>query len=71
MIWNYRVMKKKNEEGAYDYGIYEVYYDEKGKVIGHTENAMTPVVPSEEGLKYELEIMLKALNKETLTYKEN
>jgi len=32
---------------------------------------MTPACPSEEGLKYELEIMLKALDKETLTYKED
>jgi len=70
-MWNYRVMKRKNEEGEYDYGIYEVYYDDKGKVISWTQNAMTPVCPSEEDLKYELEIMLKALSKETLIYEED
>ncbi|HLP10945.1 MAG TPA: hypothetical protein VK177_03375 [Flavobacteriales bacterium] len=67
--WNYRVMKKKNTEGQYEFGIYEVYYDENEKVISYTENSMTPVCGSAEALKYELEVrMREAFEKETLEY---
>lgn len=32
MSCNYSVMKRKNESGEYDFGIYEVYYDKNGNV---------------------------------------
>jgi hypothetical protein len=66
MHWNYRVMKKKNESGEYEFGIYEVFYDEEGKMKGCTEEPMTPVCKSAEDLKYELTVMLEAFNKDTL-----
>ena len=53
MTWNYRIMKRKNSEGDYDFGIYEVYYDDNGKVKGWTEDSMTPVCSSSDDLKYE------------------
>lgn len=69
MSWNYRVMKRKISESEFEFGIYEVYYDDNGRVKGYTENSMTPVVHTAEGLKYELEIMMKAFDKEVLEYK--
>ena len=71
MTWNYRVMKRKNEAGEYDFGIYEVFYDENGKVVSWTEESMTPVCPSEEDLEYELNLMREALKKDTLLYIED
>lgn len=70
MSWNYRIMKRKTSESDFEYGIYEVYYNDDGSVKCCTENSMTPVVDSPEGLKYELEIMLKAFDQEILEYKE-
>ena len=69
--WNYRVMKKKNVVGDYEFGIYEVYYDDNGNVNGWTKDSMIPVLPSEDDLRCTLDMMKAALNKETLIYKED
>jgi hypothetical protein len=71
MTWNYRVIKRKNQSGEYDFGIYEVYYDDKGSVVSWTKEPITPVCPSEEGLDHELNLMREALKKETLLYIED
>lgn len=70
MSWNYRVMKRLNSIGEFEYGIYEVYYDEKGNINGWTKKSLVPVCPSVEGLIYEFEIMKVAFKEETLIYKE-
>ncbi|TWV95670.1 hypothetical protein [Chitinophaga pinensis] len=70
MSWNYRVMKRKSESGEYDYGIHEVFYNEKGEVIFWTLESLVPVCPSEEGLREELHLMLKALKEETIVYED-
>ncbi|GAA3916511.1 hypothetical protein GO495_19595 [Chitinophaga oryziterrae] len=66
--WNYRVMKKLNEQGEYEFGIYEVYYDDNGKVISYTMDSLTPVRSSAEGLEEEFETMKRAFKEEVLTY---
>ena len=63
-------MKRKNSEGDYDFGIYEVYYDDNGKVKGWTEDSMTPVCSSSDDLKYEMKVMMRAFEKDTLEYVE-
>jgi len=70
MSWNYRIMKRKTAESEFEFGIYEVYYNEDGSVKGCSENSLTPVVDNPEGLKHEIEIMLKAFDHEILEYKE-
>lgn len=69
--WNYRVMKRKNEQGEFDFGIYEVYYRDDGSIQSHTVESMTPVCPSEEDLDYEMNLMREAFKKETLLYEED
>jgi hypothetical protein len=64
-------MKRKNESGEYEFGIYEVYYDKNGNIESWTENPLTPVCPSEEGLLYELNLMLDALKKDTLIHTQD
>jgi hypothetical protein len=61
-------MKKLNEQGEYEFGIYEVYYDDNGKVISYTMDSLTPVSSSAEGLEEEIEIMKRAFKEEVLTY---
>lgn len=69
MTWNYRVMRREVAPEEFEYGIYEVYYDDQGNVSGYSMNSMTPMVDSVEGLKYELEIrMMKAFDLETMDY---
>jgi hypothetical protein len=68
MSWNYRVLKKKNESGEYEFGIYEVYYDDNGNIRGSTEMPLTPTCASEDDLLHELTIMMEALKKDTLDY---
>jgi len=50
MSWNYRVMKKRNEDGASTYGVHEVYYNDDGSIRGYTENSVTPNSESAEDL---------------------
>jgi hypothetical protein len=70
MTWNYRVMKRKISDLEVEYGIYEVYYKENGEIEGYTQNSLTPTVHTPEGLKYELEMMMKAFDMETVDYTE-
>ena len=69
--WNYRIMKRKNNQGKFDFGIYEVFYDDNGKVQSWTKDSLTPVSESEEELKAELGIMMSAFENETLIHKED
>ena len=64
-------MKRKNDRGQFDFGIYEVFFDEHGKVKGHTEKSLGIVCNSEDDLKEELKIMMEAFDKETLTYDDD
>jgi len=68
MSWNYRIMKREISENEFEFGIYEVYYNENGEINGWTEESVVPVVDNKEGLKYEMEEMLKAFNSETILY---
>lgn len=68
MTWNYRIMKRKIDHSNYEFGIYEVYYDDNGVIKGCTVNALTPTRESREDLKLELELMKEAFKKEVLDY---
>lgn len=68
MSWNYRIVKREVSPNEFEFGVYEVFYDDDGNIMGHTENSLTPVVDSVEGLKYELEIMMRAFEFETVDY---
>lgn len=68
MSWNYRGMKRKVSDSEFEYGIHEVYYKENGQIKGYTQDSITPTVHTPEGLKHELEIMLKAFDKEIIDY---
>ena len=68
-MWNYRVVR--TEEEQYDsYQLYEVYYDDDGKIEGMTENAMEPYGESVEELQNDLEYMMEALKQPVLDMKE-
>jgi hypothetical protein len=69
--WNYRVMKREVNPGDFEFGIYDVFYDQSGKVISWTEESLVPMCPSEEGLLYELEEMKTALDMPTLIYEND
>lgn len=63
-------MKRKNSEGDYEFGVYEVYYDEKGNVSSWTTKSLTPTCSSAEDLEHEMNVMMKAFKQETIEYKE-
>lgn|GEM_PF-5989494 len=50
MSWDYRVIRKTTHamgKTYYSYNLYEVYYDEKGRVVATTEE---PVMPAGENI---------------------
>lgn len=68
-MWNYRVVRVEEEE--YDsYQLYEIYYDDDGKIEYMTENAMQPYGESIEELRSDLEFMMEALRHPALDMKE-
>jgi hypothetical protein len=69
MTWNYRVVRIEEEE--YDrYQLYEVYYDDDGKIEDMTEDSMHPYGESVEELQNDLEYMMEALKQPVLDMKE-
>lgn len=64
MSWNYRIGFKKHPSGFDEYGVVEAYY-EYGKVVGFTDFT-SPYGENVEGLKWSLERMLEACDKEVL-----
>ncbi len=66
----YRVLKKLDMEGNYQYGIYEVYFDDDGTIMGHTDEALSPMELSINELKQTLKAMIKGLDKEILNFME-
>jgi hypothetical protein len=58
MTWNHRVTKQVRATHT-EYGISEVYYDKKGKIIGWTD-PVQPYGESRKELRKELKHMLKA-----------
>ena len=77
MSWNYRIIKKttNDEEDYYKihevyYKIHEVYYDENDNIMFWSLNSIDPHGLSIDDLKYDLDLMYKALDKPVL-YIEN
>lgn len=69
MIWNYRVVRTEEEE--YDsYRLYEVYYDDEGKIEGMTKDSTQPSGESVEELQNDLEYMMEAFGNPVLDMKE-
>lgn len=67
MTWNYRVIVFEKEDFI---GLYEVYYDEHGKIMSRTEKPMIAVNLEEgvEGLVKTLEMMLKDTKEREVLY---
>lgn len=67
-MWNYRIIKKEDE-----YGLYEVFYNDDGKISGHAEKPEV-IAESPEDLLTTLRLMLddaqKSYYKEVLEYGE-
>jgi len=69
--WNYRVIRKEEESPSGEmiafFEIHEVYYDEEGAIEAWTKRAVRPYAEdSSEGLKTDLELMSRALDKPVL-----
>ena len=69
MSWNYRIGFKKNPSGFDEYGVVEAYYED-GKVVGFTDFT-SPYSENVEGLKWSLERMLEACDKEVFVILPN
>ena len=67
--WNYRVMKRQYANDCCTYGIYEVYYDNKDKPEGWTQDSVPPVGDSLKELKDDFKFYKQALDKPILDYK--
>ena len=63
MSWNYRVIRKTTHSGGksyHSYSIYEVYYNDKGKVVATSEEPITPMGENVLELMRDIYAMFKA-----------
>ena len=72
MTWNFRVIRRKDNEGYYD-AIHEVYYKENGEIDSITENPISVLVNKydiEEGhsIVDELNRMIEGAAKPVIDY---
>ena len=73
MTWNYRVVhrKYKGRNPEYDediYQIHEIYYDENGRAIAASVEAVPAYANDMEGLKWVLEKFSEAYKSEVLEW---
>jgi hypothetical protein len=64
--WNYRVIKKKNQDGSFSFGIHEVYYNDKNEIKMYSENPEQIVGETLEELHETCELMAASLYKPVL-----
>jgi hypothetical protein len=75
--WNYRVVKMADEvklkgfPKSYSYGIYEVYYDKKGKPIGWSSDPMWPIGEDLAELLGDFDYMHQAFSRPILELRGN
>lgn len=65
MGWNHRILAHKHNREVY-LQIHEVYYDEKGKPVGYTENPVSIGSETVKGITWILNRMLDCRNKPIL-----
>ena len=67
MHWNHRVLESHTETGEPHYAIHEVYYDDSGKPISRSVDAVKPVGEDLLTLACELAMFRRALRKPVLS----
>ncbi|MCD6398216.1 MAG: hypothetical protein J7L71_11820 [Spirochaetaceae bacterium] len=67
MMWNYRVVRKK-ELTHFTYAVHEAYYDNNGKVGSITQKAINPFGETIEELRHSWLMMAEAFGKPILNY---
>lgn len=68
--WNYRVIRREVAPEAYEYSIYEVYYDKDGEIDCWTEDSVKPYGEGFLELQNDLNYMVRATQKPILEEKE-
>jgi hypothetical protein len=66
--WDYRIMKRRYEDGAVLFGVYEVFYDEKGKIAYWTQDPVGNSYDSLKELKEDLSWQMSATGERVLDY---
>jgi len=61
-MWNYRIIKREVEGQPDQYGLFEVIYNDEGKISAHSEEPEL-VEESPEGILQTLRLMLDDANK--------
>lgn len=69
-LWDYRVVRKKQQNGEIVFGIHEVYYDKHGNPEYCSNSSMEPSGESVRQLHSDLHFMAKAFNKPILKYED-
>jgi hypothetical protein len=72
MSWSYRVVKQVTKIPLGDtdisYGIHTVYTDENGVIVNISEKPSYPISDDMDGLKWNLESMMLAVDKPVIDY---
>lgn len=69
MSWNYRVVKRKYETYDY-YGMYEVYYDTSGNVVGMSADPIAASGFTIDDVVEDIQLMKDGLAKDIINYED-
>ena len=69
MSWNYRILKRRYGEDV-SYGVYEVYYDDEGRVVACSEWPLEPFGETFDDLAADLQLFAAAATRPALDYDE-
>lgn len=70
MSWNYRIVKRKYDNGEKTFAIHEVYYDKKGKIKMWSADPIYVYGGSFKELEKDLDAYIKAFDRPILSYRK-
>ena len=70
MTWNHRVVRRRDADGTYVFGIHEAYYDAHGRCYAVTAESVAPIGSTPEELNGELMLMKSAAKRPVLCYED-
>jgi hypothetical protein len=68
MTWSYRILKRKTETGDAYYALHEVYYDDKHKAWGCTQDPKRIIGDTPKEVRKILQMMLKDASLPVMDY---
>jgi len=69
MVWNYRIIQRENDDGTIEFGIHEVYYENKS-ITAWSNDSIKLLSDSYENLEHMKDLYIQAFERPILIEKD-